>query len=128
MKLFKSKNRDLVDYLNLEIVNLTNKLEKEKHCYARETRELSTLCIDSSNSINILANNVLKGERTLDVWNFKKVATGICNSVYEVLCEICKPYDDFTVNIMLDDITAKGKKRKADVFSYFYLLSLTLPL
>lgn len=94
------------------------RLEKEKHCYARETRELSTLCIDSSNSINILANNVLKGERTLDVWNFKKVATGICNSVYEVLCEICKPYDDFTVNIMLDDITAKGKKRNVTMIAH----------
>lgn len=93
-------------------------LEKERSCYSKETRELSTLCLDSSNSINVLSKNILTGVRTLDVWNFKKVATGICSSVYEVLCEKCKPCDDFTVNIVLDDITATGTKKNVTMIAH----------
>lgn len=93
-------------------------LSKEKNSLAKGTRELSTLCLDSSNSINELSKNLLNGEMTLEVWNFKKVATGICNSVYEVLCEVCKPFDDFTVNIVLDDITARGKKKNVTMIAH----------
>lgn len=94
------------------------KLESEKECFSKETRALSTLFIDSSTSINEVAKNVLDGHRILDVWNFKKVCTGICNSIYDLLCEICKPYDDFSVNIVLDDITATGTKKNVTMIAH----------
>ena len=94
------------------------KLESEKECFSKETRALSTLFIDSSTSINEVAKNVLDGRRILDVWNFKKVCTGICNSIYDLLCEICKPYDDFSVNIVLDDVTATGTKKNVTMIAH----------
>lgn len=84
----------------------------------KETQKISTLCLDSSNSINELGKNVLDGKRTLDVWNFTKVATGICSSVYEVLSCVCSPNDEFTVNILLDDITASGKRRNYTMIAH----------
>lgn len=120
IKLEKEKD-DKIEKLKLDVSSKEKQietLEKEKQCYSKGTRELSTLCLDSSNSINILSKKVLQGSRTLDDWNFKKVATGICNSVYEMLCEICKPYDDFTVNIMLDDITVTGKHRNVTMIAH----------
>lgn len=120
VKMEKNINEQIVD-LNKIIAENKEKiisLERETNCYSKETRALSTLCLDSSNSINTLSKNVLAGVRTLDVWNYKKVATGICNSVYEVLCERCKPFDDFTVNIVLDDITATGAKRNVTMIAH----------
>ena len=103
-----------LDEKNKEI----QKLELDKNCFSKETRALSTLFIDSSNSINEVSKNVLVGRRILDIWNFKKVCTGICNSVYDLLCEICKPYDDFTVNIVLDDVTATGSKKNVTMIAH----------
>lgn len=87
------------------------KVKSETKNYDKAIRELTALFVDSHSSINQLSNQILNGKRTLDIWNFKKVATGICNGVYNLLCEICKPYDDFTVNMMLSDITATGAKK-----------------
>ena len=120
VKMEKDLNKELEDVkMKLcEKEKVIQKLELAKKCYSKETRSLSTLCLDSSNSINVLAKNVLGGARTLDVWNFKKVCTGICSSVYDVLCEVCKPYDDFTVNIVLDDITATGAKKNVTMIAH----------
>ena len=54
MKLFKSKNRDLVDYLKLEIVNLTNRLEKEK----RFNDDLNDVIANMTNCINELKTSL----------------------------------------------------------------------
>lgn len=116
--------KDLNDeLLNKEtrIDELIRERDKQKQINAslfKETQKISTLCLDSSNSINELGKNVLDGKRTLDVWNFTKVATGICSSVYEVLCCVCSPNDEFTVNILLDDITASGKKRNYTMIAH----------
>ena len=69
MKLFKSKNRDLVDYLNLEIVNLTNRLEKEKHF----NNDLNDVVANMANCINELkttlkstSNELTKVNKTIE--------------------------------------------------------------
>lgn len=121
---YDKKEKDLNNQLYLLNNELNKKDEEikklkfEKECFSRETRALSTLFIDSSNSINEVSKNVLVGRRILDIWNFKKVCTGICNSVYDLLCEICKPYDDFTVNIVLDDVTATGSKKNVTMIAH----------
>lgn len=101
------------------------RLEQENHRLIHEVdsfdkgmRELATLFHDSSNSLNKISARVLEGDRTLDIWNFKKVCTGICNSVYGLLCEMCSPCDNFTVNIMLSDVTAKGGKRNITMIAH----------
>lgn len=101
-----------------ELIEECSSQKKENQSFFKEIRELSTLCLDSSNSINDLSKNVLAGKRTLDVWNFTKVATGICSSIYVVLCKVCSPYDEFTVNILLDDITATGKKKNYTMIAH----------
>lgn len=73
MKLFKSKNRDLVDYLNLEIVNLTNRLKKEKHfnddlndVIANMTNCINELKTSLKNTSNELteANKIIEEQKT----------------------------------------------------------------
>lgn len=93
-------------------------LNKATKSFDKGMRELATLCYDSSTSLNKVSHNILNEDTTLEVWNFKKVATGICNSIYSLLCEICKPCDDFTVNIMLADPTAKGTKRNITMIAH----------
>lgn len=95
-----------------------SQLEREVNSFDRGMRELATLCYDSSNSLNKLSEHILKGDVALDIWSFKKVATGICNSIYNLLCETCAPYDDFTVNIMLSDVTATGNKRNITMIAH----------
>ena len=95
-----------------------DELKKVNASFFKETQKISSLCLDSSNSINELAKNVLGGKKTLDVWNFTKVATGICSSVYDVLCCVCSPNDEFTVNILLDDVTATGKKKNYTMIAH----------
>lgn len=93
-------------------------LRKKIDSFEKGMRELATLFVDSSEGINKTANNILQGKLTFDLWNFKKVSTGICNSVYALLCELCKPCDDFTVNIVLADSTAQGKRRNITMIAY----------
>lgn len=113
-------NKEKNDRINEEKEWLMQRkvLDTEIKSYDRGTRELTTLFVDSSNSINQIAKQILEGKRTLDIWNFKKVATGICSGIYNLLCEICQPYDDFTVNIMLADITATGSKRNITMIAH----------
>lgn len=99
--------------------------EKEKEVaeshvksFDKGVRELTALFYDSSTSINEMSKNILKGNRILDVWNFKKVSTSVCSSVYNVLCEICKPQDDFTVNIVLTDASVTGSKRSITMIAH----------
>lgn len=93
-------------------------LKKEVNSFERGMRELATLCYDSSRSLNEVSHSILRGNITLEIWNFKKVATGICNSVYNLLCDLCKPDNDFTVNIMLADPTATGAKRNITMIAH----------
>ncbi len=130
-KLDKEKDSEIKDLKNLlderdhEIENIKNQYiaklqssEEETKNYDKGMRELAALFADSHSSINLLSKQILEGNRTLAVWNFKKVATGICNGIYTLLCEICKPYDDFTVNIMLSDISATGSKRNITMIAH----------
>lgn len=119
-KMEKDLNKELEHEKEIvhEKENIIQNLEEDKRCFFKETRALSALCLDSSNSINELSKNMLSGMRTLDVWNFKKVCTGICSSIYDLLCERCKPCDDFTVNIFLDDITANGTKKNVTMIAH----------
>lgn len=111
----EKKNRKIKEEQLLE----KNKLQAaEIRSYNRGIRELTTLFVDSSTSINQISKHILDGSRTLDIWNFKKVATGICNGIYSLLCEKCSPYDDFTVNIMLADVTATGSKRNITMIAH----------
>lgn len=130
-KIEKGKE-DEIKKLKEQLTDEKNKKEKEIDTYKKEQellkqeiknydvglRELTALFYDSADSINSISRQVLNGNRTLDIWNFKKVATGICNGIYRLLCEICAPYDDFTVNIMLTDVTAKGKKRNITMIAH----------
>lgn len=93
-------------------------LIKKEQSFDRGMRELATLFYDSSTSLNKISNHILHGDTTLDLWNFKKVSTGICNSIYNLLCEICNPCNDFTVNIMLADATATGNKRNITMIAH----------
>lgn len=113
--------RDEKKKLAKQIDVLTKKnelLAKEVMSFNKGMREIATLCYDSSNSLNRMSHNILKGDTTLELWNFKKVATGICNSIYNLLCEICSPCDDFTVNIMLADSTASGQRRNITMIAH----------
>lgn len=101
-----------------KLMSERDELKRVRASFFKETQKISSLCLDSSNSINELAKDVLNGKRTLDTWNFTKVATGICSSVYDVLCCVCSPNDEFTVNILLDDITAKGKKKNYTMIAH----------
>lgn len=98
------------DKENLEREN--KMLERRIAAYDRGMRELAATFYDSANSINTVANNILDGKRRLETWSFKRVATTICDSVYNILCEACSPQDNFGVNIMLYDMTVKAAKRK----------------
>lgn len=109
-----SQKEEKIDELLVE----NEKQKQVSSSFFKETQKISTLCLDSSNSINELGKKVLEGKRTLDVWNFTKVATGICSSIYEVLCCVSSPNDEFTVNILLDDITATGKKRNYTMIAH----------
>ena len=113
----KEKQDDLERRLD-EYQKKNKILEKEKDAFDKGMRELSTLFYDSSTSLNKVSTLILSGNRTLDIWSFKKVATGICNSVYNLLCEVCKPYDDFTVNIMLADPTATKRKQNITMIAH----------
>ena len=107
--------------LRNEIENCKNKnstLEKESRSFDKGMRELSTLFCDSSKCLNDISKNILKGDRTLELWNFKKSATGVCNSIYNLLCNLCTPYDDFTVNIMLVDPMEKGRKKNITMIAH----------
>ena len=66
---------------------LIEKLNKEVNSFDKGMRELATLCYDSSTSLNKVSQRILSGDTTLDIWNFKKVCIGICNSVYTLLCQ-----------------------------------------
>lgn len=113
----KNENDDLNEMLkSLKIAN--KKMSQEMRSYNKGIRELAALFYDSSKNLNEVSKNVLSGNRTLDIWNFKRVATGICSSVYSLLCDVCSPYDNFTVNIMLSDITATGKKRNITMIAH----------
>ncbi len=116
-KNFKDKQLDLERDLG-ECLKKNEILKKEKESFDKGMRELATLFYDSSNSLNRVANNVLEGETTLDIWSFKKVSTGICSSVYNLLCEICSPCTEFTVNVMLVDPTAKGRKKNITMIAH----------
>lgn len=109
--------KDLKDTIS-KLEHENSCLKHEAYSFDRGMRELATLFYDSSNSLNKVANNILSGDTTLDIWNFKKVATGICSSVYNLLCEMCSPCDDFTVNIMLADPTATGQKRNITMIAH----------
>lgn len=113
----QENQKDLVDKITtLEVRN--SLLEKEKEAFNKGMRELATLFYDSSSSLNEISYLILNGNRSLDVWNFKKVATGVCSSVYNLLCEVCKPCDDFTVNIMLADSTATRSKKNITMIAH----------
>ena len=69
MKLFKSKNRALVDYLNLEVVNLINRLEKAKHF----NNDLNVVIANMTNCINELkttlkstSNELTEANKTIE--------------------------------------------------------------
>lgn len=116
----KNNKEEIVELKNT-ISGLEQDIENKKHrveSYNKGVRELTTLFYDSSNSVNLIANKILSGNKKMDEWNFKKVATSICSSVYSVLCEICSPCNDFTVNIMLADITAAGKKKSITMIAH----------
>lgn len=103
---------------NEKLEELNIDLSKDAKSFDKGMRELATLFYDSSDSLNKTSAHLLEGNWKLELWNFKKVATGICSSVYGLLCEVCKPYDDFTVNIMLADPTATGKKRNITMIAH----------
>lgn len=84
----------------------------------KETQALSALCIDSSTSINDLSKKILDGKAVLDIWNFTKVATGLCSSIYDVLCAVCSDNDELEINILLDDVTASKNKRNYTMIAY----------
>lgn len=88
------------------------KLRHEKGAYDKGLRELTATFYDSANSLNEVAKGILSGKRKLETWSFKRVATTVCDSIYNILCESCFPEDDFSVNIMLYDMTASGRKKK----------------
>lgn len=114
----KNQSREALTKKMNYVLSENEILKKEAKSFERGMRELATLCYDSSRSLNQVSHNILRGDTTLEVWNFKKVATGICNSVYSLLCDLCKPYDDFTVNIMLSDPTATGTKRNITMIAH----------
>lgn len=119
-KMQRDKENDLIEKEDelRDKEKLIEKLNKEVNSFDKGMRELATLCYDSSTSLNKVSQRILSGDTTLDIWNFKKVCIGICNSVYTLLCQSCAPCDDFTVNIMLADPTATGRKRNITMIAH----------
>lgn len=118
---YEKKDKEKLENANKSISDLKEQNEGLKEVissYNKEIRELTSLFYDSSKGLNELSHFILEGNTTLDIWNYKKVATSICNSLYVMLCEICKPFEDFSVNIMLVDITAKGSKKNITMIAH----------
>lgn len=101
-----------------DLKNKNEDLKNKVNSYDKGIRELTTLFYDSSTSVNNLSKRIVKGNKTLDLWSFKKVATSVCHSIYNVLCEVCRPEDDFTVNIVLSDVTATGSKKNITMIAH----------
>lgn len=114
----EKKNLDSANKRNIDLIQANDNLKQVNSTYNKEIRELTSLFYDSSKGLNELSHCILEGSTTLDSWNYKKVATSICNSLYQMLCEVCKPFEDFSVNILLVDITAKGNKKNITMIAH----------
>lgn len=122
--IYEKANKDSRDEIEKQDEQISKLEEKNKqfkkkiHSYDKGMRELTALFYDSSTSVNTLSKKMLAGNITLDVWNFKRVATSVCTSVYNLLCDLCTPDDDFTVNIVLSDVTATGNRRNITMIAH----------
>lgn len=122
--IYEKANKDSRDEIKKQDEQISKLEERNKqfktkiHSYDKGMRELTALFYDSSTSVNTLSKKMLTGNITLDVWNFKRVATSVCTSVYNVLCDLCTPDDDFTVNIVLSDVTATGNRRNITMIAH----------
>lgn len=104
----EKENKTSIDGLKAEKIDL----ESDKRCYEQTITSLITIFADSANSISNITYT-MESSKTLNKaeWNFNRVATGICDKLYEIICDRNAEYSDFSVNIMLYDTKAKGKNR-----------------
>lgn len=93
------------------------RLIKKNNAYNKVTLSLTSQFNNSAEAINEISKNILKGGAKLDIWNYKKVCTGICQGVYETLCELTG-YDDFSVNVMLYDVNSKGRYKNIKMIAH----------
>lgn len=94
----------------LEITSLeNNKFQIENNVYQRIIVILTSLFNSTAKEVNKIANN-MDGKNQLENWNYKISCNHICNSIYELLC-LLSGKDNFSVNIVLYDIKAKGKSK-----------------
>lgn len=102
-----------IDKIISEKLNESDKqnilLKKENNAYQRVLVILTSIFNSTAKEINNIANNI-NGKHQLGNWNYKISCNHICNSIYEVLC-LLNGKDDYSVNIVIYDIKAKGKSK-----------------
>lgn len=111
----EDKNKSSVS----ELKNDLRIMELEKGTYEQTLISLITIFSDSANSIGNMTETIAnKSYYNKAEWNFKRVATGICEKLYDTICSKNMEYSEFSVNIMIYDTKAKGKERNVKMIAH----------